>query len=229
MVRVTIPQTRTRGRATAGLKARLISGVLLLMPFGITLLVMRWLFNALTAWLRPILKSALIAAQDSPALEATPEWAIGLLVALLSIFVLLALVYLVGAVGQMVLGKRLIALGEALLLKIPLARSIYSATKQVVQATSLSDRSGFHAVVLVEFPRPGAYAMGFSTGQVRTPKGELLEKVFIPTAPNPTTGFFEILSGESVTHLDMSVEDAFKTIISAGLVGFDVLPVKKDA
>jgi uncharacterized membrane protein len=99
---------------------------------------------------------------------------------------------------------------------------VYSATKQVTQAFSVPDRAAFKSVVLLEFPRPGFMAPGFLTGHIQDRDGRKYCKEFIPTSPNPTTGFFEIVRAEAVRATSMSVEEAFKMIISGGLVSADI-------
>jgi uncharacterized membrane protein len=112
----------------------------------------------------------------------------------------------------------MIGLFETLVMKIPLVKSIYSASKQVVDSISMPSNSAFKAVVLVEWPKPGMYAVGFLTGNMAGPKGNNLYKVFIPTTPNPTSGFLNLLSPEDVIITTMKTEDAFKMIMSGGII-----------
>jgi len=204
-------------------RRRLLSGILLLMPFGVTLLVMRWLFRWVAGFIRPIITFVISRISQVSVIEAVPDVYITVSVAFLSIAVLLALLYLVGVIGQFVIGKRLIKAGETLLMRIPLVRIIYTATKQVAQAVSMPDRAALKSVVLVEFPRPGFQAVGFLTGYIEDSAGKKFCKVMIPTTPNPTTGFFEIIPTEEVTETTLTIEDAFKMIISGGIVTPDFL------
>jgi len=195
-----------------GVRSRLLSGVLLFVPFGVALLVMRWLFRWLAGFLQPVVKKGISGPEVSALFKSVPEMYVTIGVSILSILILLFLLYLVGAIGQLVLGRRLISLGERVVMLIPLVRTVYSATKQVMEAVSVPDRAAFKSVVLLEFPRPGFLAVGFLTGHM----------LFIPTSPNPTTGFFEIVPVEAVRPTSISVEDAFKMIISGGLVSADI-------
>ncbi len=215
----------TGSRIKKNLRNRFITGVLLIMPFGVTLLVMRWLFGWMAGFLKPMFLKTVSWAARNPDIAADPGGYLNIALSVLSIFVLLALVYLVGVFGHYVFGKRLIAVGEAILLKIPLVRTIYGATKQVMQAISLPDKAAFKSVVLVEFPRPGFKALGFLTGYIEDSAGRKYCKVFIPTTPNPTTGFFELVPTEDVAETNTSVEDAFKMIISGGILSPDILSV----
>jgi uncharacterized membrane protein len=135
-----------------------------------------------------------------------------------SLVLLLIAVYLVGVLGQHLVGRRLIAATEKVWLKIPLARSIYAATKQVMEALSQPQGTAFKSVVLVEFPAPGLTAVGFLTGYIHDNAGRKYAKVLIPTTPNPTTGFLELVPAEKVTVTNLAVEEAFRMIISGGIV-----------
>ena len=208
-------------RLKSNVRRRLLSGILLLMPFGVTLLVMRWLFQWVAGFIRPIITFIISRLSQVPVIEAVPDIYITVSVATLSIVVLLVLLYLVGVIGQFVIGKRLIKVGETLLMRIPLVRTIYTATKQVAQAVSLPDSAAFKSVVLVEFPRAGFWAVGFLTGYIEDSTGKKFCKVLIPTTPNPTTGFFEIIPVEEVIETTLTVEDAFKTLLSGGIVSPD--------
>jgi uncharacterized membrane protein len=208
-------------RLKSNVRRRLLSGILLLMPFGVTLLVMRWLFRWVAGFIRPIITFIISRLSQVPVIEAVPDIYITVSVATLSIVVLLVLLYLVGVIGQFVIGKRLIKVGETLLMRIPLVRTIYTATKQVAQAVSLPDSAAFKSVVLVEFPRAGFWAVGFLTGYIEDSTGKKFCKVLIPTTPNPTTGFFEIIPVEEVIETTLTVEDAFKTLLSGGIVSPD--------
>jgi uncharacterized membrane protein len=134
----------------------------------------------------------------------------------------LLLIFLVGLLAANILGKKLVGFGEALVEKIPIVRSIYNGTKQVVLSIAQTDSNAFRSCVLVEFPRKGVYVIGFATGETL---GEVREKtkvrmvnVFIPTTPNPTSGFLIFVPKEEVIELEMPIEDGVKMIISGGIV-----------
>ncbi len=209
------------------IRKRMISGLLLLMPFFLTLLVIKWLFGLVAGFLRPLIKVILTKLLDEALLQAIPDVYIGVAASLLSIVILVLLVYAIGATAQRVVGRRLIHSGEGLMLKIPLVGTVYSSIRQVVHALSLSDKAAFKSVVVVEFPRPGFKALAFLTGRIKDPEGRTYCKVFIPTTPNPTTGFFEIIPVEEVAETGLSIEEAFKMIISGGLISPEVLDIRK--
>lgn len=207
----------------ANVTTRLISGILLLMPFGITLLVMRWLFGWVAGLVRPIITHLLNLLSQNPVINSLPDSLTTSFVIVFTIIVLLAIVYFIGEIGQRVLGKKMLEVTEIVVQRIPLVRSIYSATKQVIQAISMPNKAALKSVVLVDFPRPGLKAVGFLTGYIQGPDGRKLCKIFIPTSPNPTTGFFEITTAEEITETTLTIEEAFKMIISGGIVSPNIL------
>lgn len=142
-----------------------------------------------------------------------------------SLVALALAVFLIGFVGLLArnyFGKRLIEWVDSALLKVPLLNKIYGATKQVNDAFSSTNKTAFRTVVLVEFPRAGMYSMGFITSEqqdeVRARTGEKVVCVFIPTTPNPTSGFLVLVPESEVTKLEMSVADGIKYIISLGSI-----------
>jgi uncharacterized membrane protein len=203
------------------IKQKLLAGVLLFLPFGVALLVMRWLFGWLKGLLQPIIKGFLTGIDKIAFFNMVPDTVINISVVLASILILVFLFYLIGSLGQFLIGRRLIAIGETLLMQIPIISTIYSATKQVIQSFS-HDKAAFKSVVVVQFPRPGFYAFAFLTGYINDREGNKYCKVFIPTTPNPTTGFFEIIPAHEVRETDMTIEEGFKTIISGGIVSSDI-------
>ncbi len=135
--------------------------------------------------------------------------------------VTLIVIFFVGLVTANFMGKKLVGWIELLFSRIPLVRTVYTGAKEVVQTFILDRPAQFRQVVLVEYPRKGIYSIAFVTG---SPKGDIASKVgagfvhlFIPTTPNPTSGFFILVSREETIPLNISVEDAFKLIMSAGM------------
>ena len=204
------------------IRKNLISGVLIAIPFAVSLLIIRWLFHVMAGFLRPIVGNILPRLAKLLFTAPVPDTYLRISVTILSVILLVLLLYFVGAIGQFVLGKRIIALGEKLFMKIPIIRTVFSSTRQVMKSLSLPDRTMFKSVVLVEFPRPGMKAVGFLTGYIADAEGMKFCKVFIPTTPNPTTGFFEIVPVEEVSQTNISIEDGFKMIISGGVVSPDI-------
>ena len=142
-----------------------------------------------------------------------------------SVVALVLAVFLIGLVGLLArnfFGKRIIKWIDTTLLRVPLLNKIYGATKQINEAFSSSNKNAFRTVVLVEFPRPGVYTLGFITSEqhpeVLAGADEKLICVFVPTTPNPTGGYLLLVPEEKVTKLNMSVGDGIKYIISLGSI-----------
>jgi len=187
------------------LRSRLLSGLLVLIPLAFTLFILNLLFSSLTSFARPVMR---------PWVGDLPEYVL----TLIAFFVTVLLLYVVGLITNHIIGRRLIHWGENLLMKLPIVKSIYSASKQVVETFSSSTKAAFKAVVLVEFPRKGAFALGFITGTILNPEGQALYNVFVASTPNPTTGFLVIFPAEEVTFTDLSVEEGIKMIVSGGML-----------
>ncbi|HRR33408.1 MAG TPA: DUF502 domain-containing protein [Kiritimatiellia bacterium] len=192
-------------RVGVHIRNRLMSGLLVLIPLAITLFVLRLLFNWLTAFARPLLRSWLGELNETA-------------LALIALAVTVAVLYAVGLVATHLVGRRLIHFGERVLLRLPIVKTVYSASKQVVDAFSASGKSSFEAVVMVEYPRRGAYAIGFVTGAMSSPDGKKLLTVFVATTPNPTSGFLILYPEEEVYFTDIPVEDGIKMIVSGGML-----------
>lgn len=187
------------------IKQLFIRGLFSLLPFVATIYIAWFLFNLMDNFLGTRIEALL--GRSLPG--------IGIVASIILIFV-------AGFVVSNVLGGKLFHLGEKLLRKVPVVSRIYNAVKQIVGAFSLQGKSMFSQVVLVEYPRKGTYAVGFLTGECRgeiqTRTAAKLMNVFIPTTPNPTSGMLILVPDSDITHLDMSVEEGLKLIISAGAV-----------
>ncbi len=196
----------------------ILTGVLVTVPFALTIFVLyklgTWIIGLVSAAPNKFIGELL--NQQNPLVSQTILFAIGLLGALL-------IVLIAGAVARNILGRKLVGFGEYLINKIPLARTIYTATKQVIE--TIMGRGGMKnlkRVAMIEYPRKGIYSIGFITSTVEDGKhhnqsGKKLFSIFIPTTPNPTSGYYIMLPEEEITELSISVEDAFKIIMSAGL------------
>ena len=187
------------------LRSRMITGLVWLVPLWITVVVAKAVFRAMGSFLSPLL--TLLPWNLSPAARFA-----------ISIGAFLLLIYLIGSFASYILGRKLLQFWEAMILKIPLIRTIYSAAKQVVDAISLSNRSAFKSVVLVQFPVEGSRSLGFVTGTVRDPQNREMVTVFVPTAPNPTTGFLMMVPREQTEQTALSIETAVRMIVSGGVL-----------
>jgi uncharacterized membrane protein len=184
------------------LKKNFITGLLVLVPVGVTIFVLKGLLG----WIDNILGDI-------------PGYVIGLRFPGLGIITLILFILIVGIISANYFGNRIVRYWDELVQKVPLVRGVYSTVKQVMETFSV--KHNFHGVALVEYPRKGCYSIGFVTGDVAGESVGLIgkyETVFVPTTPNPTAGFLLMLPEAEVLHLDMTVEQGMKFIISLGLV-----------
>lgn len=196
------------------LRARILSGLLIIVPLGITLFVINFLYEFTAGRLTPLIRRL-----SGP----LPAY----VVPLVSILVLVLFFYFLGLITSVVVGRKLVNIMEAVIQRIPFVKSIYGASKQIVLSLSLQDeQSGFESVVFIDFPYQGMKSLAFVTGRVEVDgEGEHL-KVFVPTTPNPTSGYFELVPPENALPADISVEDAVALVMSGGIVTPDNLTYK---
>ena len=190
-----------------------LTGFLITLPIALTIFILSFLFKSLDA-LSPIFTHWLI-------LLGAPIPA-GYRIPFLGVVITFVVVFLVGAVTTNIFGKKMLHLWEGVVEKIPFVRRIYKGTKQVVSSFATMDTKAFSNVVLIEFPRKGAHAIAFVTGKT---SGELQRltsnnhmKIFIPTTPNPTSGFIVFADPSEIIELDMTIEEGIKYVISGGIV-----------
>lgn len=186
------------------LRIRMAQGALAFVPVVVTVVVLRFAFTATAGLLLPFVDPAVA---DWPWL-----WR-----AVLSLGILLLVIYLLGEIAARTVGRRILGLGEAVLLRLPFVKVIYRATKQVVEAFQRPAARAFKSVVFLEFPRPGTKAVGFVTSTLVRPDG-VWKTVFIPTTPNPTTGFLQMFPEGELEVTDMTVEEGVKMIMSLGVL-----------
>ncbi|MBE0509878.1 MAG: DUF502 domain-containing protein [Chromatiales bacterium] len=201
----------------AHLKRYLITGMLISIPLWITWLVFGFVFNQLSKLGRPLILGLARAVEDFSPVAAQwlfNTWSQSLLAVLLTLIVL----YLLGWITTRVIGKRLLALFESIVDRIPLVQTVYGASKKLVAALQQKPDS-IQRVVLIEFPTPEMRAVGFVT-KVFTDAdtGKKLAAVYVPTTPNPTSGYLEIVPLERVIPTDWSADQAMTFIISGGTV-----------
>ncbi len=194
------------------LRSRFVAGMFLALPVVVTFLLLRWLIDEIDKRVVPLLP---------PALQ--PETYIDYAVPGLGLIVLIVFLTLLGAVTTNFLGRYFVAVSDRILLRVPFVRSIYSILKQVVDVFANNEsRDQFKEVVMVQYPRAGTWAIGFvsggAKGEMRARMGDDVIGVFVPTTPNPTSGFLLYCKESEVIRMDMTVEEAAKVIFSAGLV-----------
>jgi len=184
-----------------------LKGLLTILPLALTLAIINFSFKFLKSWLRPIY-------------DLEPDYlkAIPFSEFLLTFFVVVA----IGVFLNIFVLRSLVTAFETLIGKIPLVRPIYVGIKQLVQAFNPHDHQSFKHVVLIEFPRPGIYSIGFMTSEVNTEispdSSNQYYNVFVPTTPNPTTGFFFMVAKECIRIINISRQEAMALIISGGII-----------
>lgn len=207
----------------AALRRYLVAGLLVWVPLGVTVLIIKFLVDLMdrTLVLVPV--------------AYRPEQWLGFAIPGLGVVLTLLVVLLTGMLAANLIGRQLLRVGEALLVRIPLVRTIYSAVKQVVDTVFSSSGQSFRRVVMVEYPRRGVWTLAFVTGegvaQLERGVQKKLINLFVPTTPNPTSGFFLTLPEEEVRAVDLSVDEGLKLIVSAGVVvpGHDGMGGKRQA
>jgi len=197
-------------RLRTSLKNYFFTGLLVILPIFITLYVILSLIRGMDTILKYI-----------PA-KYLPETYLHVHIPGLGLILVVILVFVVGLLTRNFVGRKIVQIGENIVDRIPLVRVLYAGVKQLLEPLFLQKTNAFKRVALIEYPRRGAYVIGFITGES---KGEVQHKtsknmtnVFVPTTPNPTSGFYILIPEDEVIVLDMTVEDAFKLIISGGIV-----------
>jgi len=196
------------------LRRYLIAGLLIWLPLGVTLLV----FKLLVGLVEKLID--VVPAQYHPEVLLGIEIPyFNVLLALIAMFVVMVLT---GLIVTNLFGRKLVQIWESILGRIPVVRSIYQGVKQIVETILSSTGKSFRKVLLIEYPRKGLYTLAFQTGnsvgEVQAKTGEEVTTVFIPTTPNPTSGFIILVPTKDVIELDMNVDEALKMVISLGMV-----------
>lgn len=193
------------------LRRYLVTGLILWVPLGITIWVLTLIVSTLD-------KTLLLIPQ-----QYRPETLLGVAIPGLGVVLTFIILLVTGILARNFVGQRLLKGWDSVLRRIPVVKSIYSGVKQVSDTLFSDTGQAFRKALLIEFPCPGSYTIAFMTG---TPSGELLRRlpgehvsVYVPTTPNPTSGYFLLLPKNKTQELDMSVDEALKYIVSMGVVG----------
>tara|TARA_B100001559_G_scaffold4789_1_gene4078 strand:+ start:56 stop:694 length:639 start_codon:yes stop_codon:yes gene_type:complete len=199
------------------MKKNLIAGLLVTIPAALTYMILSFVITRVDKGMKPVI-TGILGPQNIKLME---EWHIpGMGFVFLVLFIIA-----VGLVGTNFIGKKIVAMGEKLLHKIPVVRVIYTSIKKVVDTVSLTETPSFQKMVLITYPREPLKTLGIvccDTPEGIT-KGEKMLNVFVPTSPNPTTGFLFMLPEKDTQPLKMSVEEGLKMIISFGMTNPDSL------
>jgi len=189
------------------LRTKIFAGILVILPLGITFLVLKFVFNSLDSILGPLIPEINFSLFHR--VYHLPG------VGLISFFFLL---YLIGLVTTNVLGRKLIGWGDRLFTTIPVVKNIYTSSKQLTDAFSVTRKGSFRQAVFVEFPQEGNYVLGFVTNELTDLERQTKVTVFVPTAFVPPQGFLLFLPKEKLLPSQLTIEEAIKAIMSVGIV-----------
>jgi len=204
---------RRKRRWFSGLRTNFFTGLVVVAPIGMTLWLMWAITGKIDSWVLPFIPTTF-----------TPKTYIGIDLRGVGVIIFLVFTVLIGWLTKGIMGKSLLRWGEDIVDRMPVVRSIYNGLKQLAETVFAQSETSFDKVCLIEYPRKGIWAVAFisttSKGEIqeKIPKDEQMISVFLPTTPNPTSGFLLFLPQSDLIELDMSVGDAMKLVISAGLV-----------
>lgn len=193
------------------MKKYFISGLLVWLPIWVTIMAIRFLVDLLDNTLSLLPK------------QYQPDALIGFHVPGIGVLIILLVIFLTGVIVANFLGRRLIAVWDAIIGRIPLVRTIHAGVKQMLQTMFSSGGQSFHKVFLVEYPRAGMWTIAFQTGETnleitKSLNNETMISLYVPTTPNPTSGFLLMVPLNNAIKLNMPVDQALKFVISLGVV-----------
>jgi len=180
-----------------------LAGLLVVVPLVLSLWVLWWIFSSVDSMLQPAI-----------------EHIFGKEIEGLGFAIFLVLIYIVGIIASNYFGKRAIHFAEAVLKRVPVFRQLYIGAKQVVEGFSGTgmNKAAFREVVFVEFPRPGMTTIAFVTNVIEDKQGKKYYGLYVPTAPVPTSGYFEVATEEQGIHTNISIDEGIKIVISSGMI-----------
>jgi uncharacterized membrane protein len=194
------------------LRTYFLAGLFVVVPLAVATLVLVWVFNSIDNILQPILTDML-----------------GRHIVGLGLAVTVALVFIAGIIASNFVGRKILHYTDALLKRVPIFRQLYTGAKQVMESISGAglNKAAFRKVVFVEFPLAGMKTIAFVTNEQTDPEGNKLYSIYIPTSPTPTSGYYMIATADKINPSDISVDEAMKMIISAGIIGPKVVDIDK--
>ena len=205
------PLKPPRRSLAARLRNYLLTGIIVTAPIFITLWVSWQFITYVDSQVRPLIPEAY-----------NPETYLPIDLPGLGLVVMIVALTVIGAIAAGFVGRALVNTGERILARMPVVRSVYAALKQVFETVFAEKSKAFREVVLIEYPRKGSWALGFATGTTKGEVQNIIEdevvNVFLPTTPNPTSGYLLFLPRRDVTFLSMTIEEGVKMVISGGVV-----------
>ncbi len=197
------------------LRRYFLTGLVTVLPIGLTIFVLWFIISSLGKILRPLVLWQHWVERLPPAV-----------ITIISFLLLLIAITLIGALASGIVGRQILVGIDRLMQRLPLARSVYSSTRQLTDAVFIK-RSSLRKTVVVEYPRPGLFAIGFLTSEetVEFADGRRGYFVFFPTAPNPTSGWLALVPEQDITETSLSIEEGLKLVVSGGLARTSGLPL----
>ncbi len=194
----------TRKKPVRLVRNKFLTGILTLLPIYITYLLIRFIVGI---------------APDIPYLKTIPFFSNNeVLASIIEFLIALLVIIFIGLVVSNVVGKRLFAFFEGIMEKLPLINTIYTSSRQIMQTLTMPSKGNFKQVVLIEYPRKGLWTLAFVTAYSESKSGEQYVHVFLPTTPNPTSGFMLFVKEKDVRPSGLSIEEGLKTLISGGMI-----------
>ncbi len=212
-------KTSFTGRLKKLVRRRLVAGLLVILPIYVTYFIIKSLIGLLGGILSPVVERIIVLLEGSPPSNAVEEFVVTTIALILALSVL----YFIGLFAANLVGKILINFYETILNRMPIVKNIYASTKQLIQIVSLPSREAFKRVVIVEYPRAGMKVIAFVTGSIKSKDGTELTSIFIPTTPNPTSGFLLYLPESDIEETNMTIEEGMKLIFSGGILAPEVV------
>jgi uncharacterized membrane protein len=192
---------------TQNIRSKLFAGIATAIPLFLTYFLLKFLFQTLDDMSTPILDK------------------FGIEIPGLGILLTLALIFSLGALVTNFLGRKIFDLGEKIVKRVPIVNTIYSTLKQITDTFTKGTSETFEGAVYIQYPRQGLWTMAFISGQSKTKDGVAYYHLFVPTTPNPTSGFFLMIPQSDAVPTGMSVEEGLKTIISGGMLAPEENPL----
>jgi uncharacterized membrane protein len=192
------------------IRNKFIAGLVIIGPLGLTVIVLKWIFNFFDGFLRPYLKEYI-------------TWYFPGMGILLTIVV----VYTIGLLASNLIGKKVLKLIEKLLFRLPIVKVVYSTTKGIFQAFSLQGKGSFKKVIFFQYPRKGLWTLALVTGTTTGMNGEEYYSIFFPSTPNPTTGYLLFVKKKESIEANLSIEEGMKILISGGMMLPDNINIGK--
>tara|TARA_Y100001970_G_scaffold263599_1_gene349250 strand:- start:84 stop:698 length:615 start_codon:yes stop_codon:yes gene_type:complete len=199
------------------IKKSFLAGVIVIIPIGLTVYVLRAVFDISLAVGGKIAEPLKKIVDD-----AFPGF--DLLASISGLLLVIFTLIIIGFLARNVAGRRVVKWIDNLFKRIPLISMVYTTTKQIIESFSGGRENSFSKVVFVEYPRKGVWTLGFVTKETKNDNNQKFYNLFVPTTPNPTSGFFLIIPIDDVKETDINVEEGFQMIVSSGMVSGDKTP-----